>query len=149
MDIVEFELKFEMKPFRILRQAAHKSDITFLSSTVTVVLLVVLLTFEALVVALVADVVLATYPSRQVGNKPKGNRARSYRASLGQVEVRQSSTLTHTSVDSHLPKAQHRSGVARACCVDNRGGGNLEKKVLHLTMRITKDDVQHRRAQAK
>ena len=39
--------------------------------TVTVVLLVVLLTFEALVVALVADVVLATYPSRQVGNKLK------------------------------------------------------------------------------
>ena len=51
------------------KRAAHKSDITFLSSTVTVVLLVVLLTFEALVVALVADVVLATYPSRHVNRK--------------------------------------------------------------------------------
>ena len=37
----------------------------FLSSTVTVVLL----TLEALVVSLVADVVLATYPSRHVDRK--------------------------------------------------------------------------------
>jgi hypothetical protein len=58
----------------------------FLSSTVTVVLL----TFEALVVALVADVV-TTYQTRQVDNKEATEieTIHSHRASLGEIELRQ------------------------------------------------------------
>jgi hypothetical protein len=97
-------------------------------STVTVVLLVVLLTFEVLVVALVADVVLATYPSRHVNRKAtnKIKPVHSSRASLGKFEV--TSFLTDPYFCRIQSAKKQHCSVARASCVDNRGRRKLETK---------------------
>ena len=68
-------------------------------STVTVVLL----TFEALVVALV-PVVVATYPLRHLHHKEAKvvEQRRLYSGRVGDFQIRQSSSHTHTSIDSRV-----------------------------------------------
>ena len=84
-------------------------------STVTVVLL----TLEALVVALVADVVLATYPSRHLDRKEANGIApvHSYREGLDEIKLRQSAQLTDNYVNQHLPeKAAPQWRCSRLLC---------------------------------
>ena len=90
-------------------------------STVTVVLL----TFEALVVALV-PVVVATYPSRNLDHQENKDAEQwhLYSARLGEFQIRHYYTHTYIHLFACLPQAQHRSGLANACSVDNHGRGD-------------------------
>jgi hypothetical protein len=63
----------------------------------------VLLTFEALVVALVADVVLATYPSRHVDHKKVKNRDSRHHCNACRTEFKGklSSFVNQKSINAH------------------------------------------------